>query len=381
MIDIKNKKDCCGCTACSAICPKGCIDMTTDDEGFLYPKIDLSNCIDCGLCEKVCPFINIGQAKHPEVCIAAKNCDENIRLQSSSGGIFSLLATKVLKSGGIVAGAAFDKDWSVHHILIESESELEKLMGSKYVQSRLDSIFNSIRNYLRQDRKVLFSGTPCQCAGLRNFLRKDYNNLLTVEVICHGVPSPAIWADYLRDAFYDKKISAISFRTKTNGWNNPSIKFVCESRNKSNKSSDVEADLLKDPFGQAFLRALTQRPSCYECKVRNGRSGSDITIGDFWGIENHYSAFNDDKGVSVVITNTDKGKDFISDIQFEYKTLPYQSALPRNPNLENSIKRPVYRDFFFSRFKKYGFSKAWKDLNSNTMFLRVQRRLFNLIHR
>lgn len=195
MIQIADKHNCCGCSACANVCPKTCIAMSTDEEGFLYPVVDMSVCVGCGLCEKVCPFLTELRPKKPKNTYAAINPNEEERLRSSSGGIFTLLAQETLKAGGVVFGAAFDGDWSVKHIGIENIKELPKLQGSKYVQSKIGNSYKKAKQLLDKDIPVLFSGTTCQIAGLLKYLRKEYEKLLTVDVICHGVPSPRIWQD------------------------------------------------------------------------------------------------------------------------------------------------------------------------------------------
>lgn len=199
MINIIEKKDCCGCSACVSICPKHCITMSLDNEGFLYPQVDNESCIDCGLCEKVCLVLNQGKECKPFQVYAAKNINEEIRMKSSSGGIFTLLAEQILHEGGVVFGARFNADWEVIHDYTETKEGLAAFRGSKYVQSRLGDSFCQAEHFLRQGRKVMFTGTPCQIAGLKLFLRKTYDNLLTVDFICHGVPSPGVWKKYLEE--------------------------------------------------------------------------------------------------------------------------------------------------------------------------------------
>ena len=217
MIEVKNKKDCCGCHACSAICAKHCITMKSDEEGFLYPIVDKDACTNCGLCEKVCPMLNQSEPSPPLKVYAGKNKDEEIRCQSSSGGIFTLLAEKVIGEGGVVFGAKFDKNWDVVHSWTDTLEGIAVFRGSKFVQSTIGEAYLDIKHFLKQGRKVLFSGTPCQITGLKKFLRKDYNNLLTVEVVCHGVASPRIWNEYLK-SLQLKNIGAISHKDKSSGW-------------------------------------------------------------------------------------------------------------------------------------------------------------------
>lgn len=198
MINIKDKSNCCGCNACVQKCPKQCISMREDDEGFLYPYVDKILCIDCGLCEKTCPVINSKEERKPLNVFAAKKPNDEVRMQSSSGGIFTLLAENVIDEGGVVFGAGFNERWEVVHSFAEKKEDLAKFRGSKYVQSKVGNSYKQAEAFLKQGRKVLYSGTPCQIAGLKQYLRKDYANLLAVDFICHGVPSPGVFRTYLR---------------------------------------------------------------------------------------------------------------------------------------------------------------------------------------
>ena len=197
MIQILDKSQCCGCTACVSICPKQCITMREDEEGFLYPVVDSSHCIDCNLCKKVCPELYPKEMREPLHVYAAKHKNEQVRLASSSGGIFTLLAEKIIDEGGVVFGVRFNNNWDVVHDYTETMEGLAVFRGSKYVQSYMGDCYLKAKSFLEQGRKVMFTGTPCQIAGLKNFLRKDYDNLLTVDVVCHGVPSPKVWQVYL----------------------------------------------------------------------------------------------------------------------------------------------------------------------------------------
>lgn len=223
MLQITDKSKCCGCNACVQRCPKQCIVMYKDREGFLYPVIDTAVCIDCGLCEKVCPVLNQNNARKPLQVFAAKNKNEIQRLYSSSGGIFILLAEQTIQNGGVVFGARFDQNWEVEHCYAETIEELQPLMRSKYVQSRIANTYKEVEAFLRHGRRVLFVGTSCQIAGLHKFLRKDYDNLLTVDFICHGVPSPGVWYKYLEEIIRDK-----SSRSEVTGKN--SVLLSTENR-------------------------------------------------------------------------------------------------------------------------------------------------------
>lgn len=366
MILVKEKKECCGCNACVQICPQGCIYMETDAEGFMYPKVNTEVCINCGLCDKACPIINQNQPRRPHAVYASKNKNDEIRKQSSSGAIFTLLAESVIAQNGIVFGARFDKNWDVVHSWTDNVDGLAVFRGSKYVQSKIGDSYKEVRSFLQQGRKVLFSGTPCQIAGLNRFLRKKYENLLTIDVVCHGVPSPLVWRKYLDEIRESNMaqvrmgnsfiIKNISFRDKTNGWKNYNIRITSTIQdyllNPSTDSKGVVYNDFVQPykdniFMKGFLANLYLRPSCYECKVRSGKSGSDISIGDFWGVQNFYPKFDDDKGVGLILINTNKGEEAYASIEVEEVKVTYNQGLAGNPCLEHSVTSPRQRELFF----------------------------------
>lgn len=217
MICLTDKSQCCGCEACRNVCPKQCITLKEDKEGFLYPEINVTTCIKCGLCERVCPMLlQSNKERMPVAVYAAKHKDDNIRLVSSSGGAFTFLAEKVIEQGGVVFGARFDENWQVVHDYVETKSELSLFRGSKYVQSRIGNSYQQVQQFLKSGRLVLFTGTSCQILGLKLFLRKQYDNLLAIDVICHGVPSPKVWKKYLNEVAFGhcSQITDISFRNK-----------------------------------------------------------------------------------------------------------------------------------------------------------------------
>lgn len=348
MINIKNKQDCCGCSACSQRCPKHCISMQMDNEVFLYPHVDSSKCIDCHLCEKVCPCLNQEESQQPLSCYAAKNKDEEIRKQSSSGGIFTALAEKVLVNKGVVFGACFDNNWQVIHTYIEKKQDIAIFRGSKYVQSQIGETFKQAESFLKEGQIVLFSGTPCQISGLNHYLRKQYDNLLTVEVVCHGVPSPKIWREYLR-TLNIVKIGSISHKDKSTGWRgysftvkNTAEKVVFTERAYDNK------------YMMAFNRNLTLRPSCFSCPAKAGKSKADITLADFWGIENIIPKMDDNKGTSFICGNTQKGKIYIKELNIQLKQVDYQKTIQYNSCILKSTIEPTDRLRFWGEYKKRG---------------------------
>ena len=343
MLQVTDKSQCCGCHACALICAKHCITMQEDNEGFLYPVVDVNTCTDCGLCEKVCPIINQDEPRKPLKVYAAKNANEEVRLKSSSGGIFSLLAEAVIREGGVIFGAKFDKDWNVVHAWTDTIEGIANFRGSKYVQSTIGNTYREAREFLKQGRKVLFSGTPCQIAGLKKFLRKEYDNLLTVDVVCHGVPSLLVWREYLKEISKGKEILKIDFRDKKIGWKNYRVVV---------KGND---DIVDQPFNEnifmkGFLRNLYLRPSCYACTARSGKSGSDISIADFWGVQNYYPEFDDDKGIGLVLVNTEKGSISYNQLNACSIETTYEQGLEQNPCIERSVEKTKYVKAFWAKF-------------------------------
>lgn len=346
MIKITDKQKCCGCSACAQRCPKQCISMQQDAEGFFYPSVDASVCIDCHLCERVCPVINQSVERKPLGTFAAKSLIDDVRIQSSSGGLFTLLAEHTIEQGGIVFGVRWDEEWNVRHDYTETKEELVKFRSSKYLQSIIGDSYLKTEKFLKKGRKVMFTGTPCQIAGLKHFLRKDYDNLLAVEVICHSVPSASVWQQYLSEKLqslkWDKSyIRHISFRDKRTGWKGYSFAII-------NKKGEVYTELgSKNSFMRGFLADLYTRPSCHACPAKQLRSGSDITLGDFWGIEMLMPKIDDNRGVSAVLANTEKGCKALNDLQMQMYPLSYEELIKRNPALIRSVAEPKKRVEFF----------------------------------
>lgn len=376
MIVISDKHKCCGCEACVNACPKDCISMTADREGFLYPRVDTSRCIDCGLCERVCPCIAPSSPADAIGVFAAKCPDSGIRHESSSGGIFTMLAEKAISGGGTVFGAAFASDWTVEHTGIHTTSDIKHLRGSKYVQSHIGQAFRQCRQALADGQQVLFSGTPCQIAGLRRLLgnHAQTDRLLTVACVCHGVPSPAVWLSYLREATGTSAVESISFRDKTDGWTTYRITIRSQARSISQPFHD-------NPYIRSFLSNINLRPSCFDCPAKGGRSGADIELGDFWGIAAVSPAFaSDNLGVSLVIARTAKGINAISSLNANLLPVKYSDAFSENPVIEHSVNEHANRAFFFSRFAKTGFTKAFMQTFGTTFAARLRRRLFRIIN-
>ncbi len=349
-IDIKEK--CCGCEACVQKCPKHCIDFIADIEGFSYPHVNTSLCIDCGLCERVCPVLHPFDELKPLEVYGAINKDMDVRLTSSSGGIFSMLVNNVLRQGGVVFGARFDDSWDV--ILDESDTEegCREFKGSKYVQARVGECFKKCEDYIKNGRLVLFSGTPCQVAGLNHYLRKSYDNLITCDFICHGVPSPKVWRRYLREIADKNKgrISHIEFRNKEKGWKKYSLKILM---NTDSSELVLSSTFSENSYMKAFLQDLILRPSCYACQAKCGRSNSDITLADFWGVWTLDKELDDDKGTSLIIVHTKKGKALINNNSIKIKQFNYEDIGMLNPSYRKSVQPHKSRSVFFDNIDSY----------------------------
>lgn len=384
MIQIKDKSACCGCSACVQSCPKQCIVLKEDKEGFLYPVVNQTLCIACGKCEKVCPELHPFDAVQPLMVYAAKHPDESVRAESSSGGIFTLLADAVIDDGGVVFGARFDTDWSVVHDFTETHEGLQAFRGSKYLQSRIGNTFQLAEKFLKAGRKVLFSGTPCQIAGLKRYLHKDYENLLAVDFVCHGVPSPLVWKKYLEEIIareHKLKIDAISFRNKDLGWKKYSFALTLSGVTNGGEKNTVLLSTIfpENEYMQAFLADFSLRPSCYACPAKGGKSGSDLTIGDFWGIEKIAPEIDDDKGCSLVIVHTNKKINRWSNNSILSEFSSRQDPFKGNPSYYTSPYQPVNRTFFFSQFRKNGFCKAWKKTMSAKLQDRILRKIYRML--
>ena len=356
MIDIVKDK-CVGCFACQSKCPTGCIELKPNKEGFLYPLIDYDKCIECGACNSVCPVLNVKKEEQKNIkTYAAYVKGEKLRLKSSSGGIFTAIAEKVIENGGIVFGAAFDERFNVMHKYVEAKEELACFRGSKYVQSSIGETYKQAKDFLENGRQVLFTGTPCQIGGLFSYLKKDYENLLTQDFICHGVPSPLVWRKYVehREQVAGANARNITFRGKEKGWKTFSMEFGF------NNNTEYTSDLFTDLFIKAFLNNLCLRESCYNCGFKTKYRRSDITLADFWGVEKILPEMDDDKGTSLVLLNSLKGREVFNKIsdKLEYAEADFDKAIEYNSAIIKSVTRPIARDFFIKNVKAKRFDKA-----------------------
>ena len=357
MINITDKKNCSGCKACYNICPQNCIEMKADSEGFAYPKVQVDKCVKCGLCEKVCPEINIyisrGACDVP-TCLAAWNKDESARENSSSGGVFTSIAEWILTNNGVVYGAGYDMDHKVIHKEVNSVEELSDLRGSKYLQSDIRDSYKSAKHNLDNGKKVLFTGTPCQIAGLYNFLCRDYAELYTCDIVCHGVPSPLVFRKYVQnlEAIHDSNIKKINFRNKVHGWKSYSVTA------QFNDESEYSNIFVDDVYMKGFLRNYYLRPSCYSCSYARIPRTSDITLGDFWGIASKYPELDDDKGTSLLLINTAKGTTMLKGIEnnIEKHICDLSVAIGGNPSIISSVKEPKQRRKFFKDLRRKDFN-------------------------
>ena len=338
---------CCGCGACLNICPKGAITFRDDAEGFAYPSVDEAKCIDCSLCVKVCPVSSPAEERLPLKVFAAKNTDLCERKESSSGGIFLPLAREVLRMGGMVFGAGFSDDFrSAFHSFADDAAGVKRFSGSKYVQSDTGRTYSQAKAFLEKGLPVLYSGTPCQIAGLRKFLRKDYDGLYAVDLVCHGVPSPKVWRRYL-DETAPEGMASVNFRDKVTGWKRFSL-VMKDASGKILFSQREDENIFMD----GFLKNLYLRPSCYRCSARKVRSGSDITIADYWHLKRVLPDFDDNIGVGLVLANTDKGLRLFESAGFEKVETDYAPALAGNPALEQDFKPLKGREEFFRKEPK-----------------------------
>lgn len=405
MINIKSKEDCCGCSACAQRCPKQCIKMAEDEEGFLYPKVDETKCINCHLCEKVCPVVIQAESRMPIDSYAAYNMDDGVRKDSSSGGIFTLLAEKVIAEGGVVFGATWNEKWQVVHTYTETKEGIEQFRGSKYIQSIIGETYKQAETFLKSGRKVLYSGTPCQIAGLRLFLRKEYDNLLTIDFICHGVPSPGVFRWYLQEEINNYaarkgrkntvsflpihsipegdvlmpeglSIKGIRFRDKCSGWKKFSFVLLLAEASAEGKQNSVSLSytLEQNSFLKGFLNDLYLRPSCHKCPAKSLKSGSDITIADYWGYKDTPNITDTDEGISAVIINSVKGHTEFSKMSLIKEKTAYNLIERTNGAINHSASN-YYRGLFYKKSRQ-SFHSRIDHIVSQRLIDKIRRKIY-----
>ena len=346
---------CTGCTACASGCPKDAITMERDKEGFAYPVIDPDKCVRCGHCTAVCPMLHERNAMHLPAAFAAWNRDDQIRKDSTSGGVFTALAEYVLEGGGVVYGAAMDGRQHLRHIACFRKEDLWRLRGAKYVQSDLGETFREIREALKV-RPVLFSGTPCQVDGLYRFLGSRPENLTTCDLVCHGVPSPGVWEDMARsiEQRKGKGLQAVRFRNKVTGWKDSHFTTVYDD------GTVDTAPLFATEYGRAFGRALFLRPSCHCCAYTNLNRPGDFTLGDFWGLRPDELPEQQEKGVNLLLVNTAHGSHIFDQLPLSRQAFPVERAVAGNPRLASPIQQPADRAAFFAAYALEPFDRVRK---------------------
>ncbi len=365
---ICNRHDCIGCGVCFKKCPYNAITMKEDNEGFIYPSIDLELCTHCNLCRKVCP---INKEKNTssyfgKICYAAKNRDDEERLCSTSGGVFSVLARYVLNNKGSVYGAYLDNNYHLEHIRVTRLEDLEKIRGSKYIQSDIHSIFSKVQSDLKEKKIVLFCGTPCQISAVKSYLGKDYDNLLTVSVVCHGVMNESILKKYLNELLVEyngEKIDEFKFRTKEhNKWTISSVKYKLDGLN-------VIKPFTEDSLMSLYLNDLILRKACYNCHYKGNNNQADLIIGGFWGIEVTMKDFFDQKGVSSVLVNSLKGENFLKKINFskllDTRKADFEDIVKYNPALIKAIDVKVERPVIFKSLDNNSFKCVYENYKNN----------------
>ncbi len=376
MIDIKDKSKCCGCKGCANVCPKKAITFSSDEEGFAYPSVDQDLCFDCHLCEKVCPFLK-SEPKRISVPLtyAAKIKDLDIRDNSSSGGLFSVFANKILNEDGVVYGVKMDSDMkSASFTRVDNIDDLSPLRGSKYLQADTHNIYKDVNKDLSDGKKVLFTGVPCQIDALKLYLQKEYDNLYLVEVICHGTPSPKLWKTYVEylEEKYNATIESVDFRNKKYGWKKFGLK-------KKGDNIDQYLDISTDPYMVMFLRDYCLRSSCYNCNAKKLESMADITIADFWGIEHVLPQMDDDTGTSLVLIQSNKGEKLFNSIVDEiiYEETNFDDAIKYNPSYYKPVNKPFERDSFFN----YLDSMTFKDLQDKYCHVSTKTKIKGIMYK
>lgn len=354
-----DKYECCGCTACEQVCAKDAISMVQDNEGFSYPIINKDLCVNCGLCEKVCAFAQPQYTNSKSPAVYATHLKETEeRKKSSSGGIFYAIAKWVLTQGGIVYGAAFDNDLQLSHIGVDNLNDLEKLRGSKYLQSAMGNTYKEVREQLKHGRWVYFVGTGCQVAGLKAFLRNKYTTLVTSDLVCHGVPSQKLFNKHIEylGKNINGKITCYKFRD-TKQWGQYE-KYVYKKKNKVKDKLTGHYSL--SPYIYAFESLYTQRYSCYNCKFAQIPRQGDITLADYWGVKNFFPEIDTGTGVSLILVNSEQGNNVWEQIKdgLVYYESCVEDGAKYNGNLVRKTKEPEIRKIIYERIEREGYEKV-----------------------
>ena len=378
--ELPSARRCCGCSACHDACPRSAIRMVPDLEGFLHPAVDRAACIGCGSCSAACPVLHPGSARRPLSVRAVRAGDDELRQASSSGGVFSLIARETIRSGGLVFGAAFDSaDGAIRHACASSEADLAALRGSKYVQSDVSGAYAKVRDATKSGVPVLFSGTPCQIAALLRFPGIDRSRILAVEVICMGVSSPEVWRRYLefRTSGHSLHDLSVSFRDKTAGWKRFSLSLADKG------AVFYRQSLSSDPFLRGMLARLFLRRNCSHCPFRRLGSGADITLGDYWNVHRRFPSMDDNKGTSVVLSNSIAGEAAVRSILplCSVAESDWRDAVSVNPALVRSKPHHPRRSLFFSRAKSHAFPDLVARLTQPSPWRRIARLAKDVLRR
>lgn len=370
-LEINKKKDCMGCYGCFNICSQSCITMATDNEGFWYPKVNYDKCIKCGKCIDICPIINKKTVENNPRAYACINKNEAVRLESSSGGLFTLIAEYIIDRGGVVFGAGFNESFKVEHSFVETKTELEKYRGSKYVQSKIGNTYKQAKDFLELGKVVLFTGTPCQISGLKSFLGQTYDNLICIDIICHGVPSSKVWQKYVsyREDIAGSTARRIAFRRKDEGWKRYSVSFLFQNNTEYRQTID------KDLYIKVFLKNICLRPSCYACEFKTLHRQSDITLADFWGIQNVLPEMDDNKGTSLIFVNSKTGQMVFEQIKDNIlsKRVDINEAIKYNLLAIKSAEANLRRKKFFEELDIFTFDQLVKKYCMDSVFVVIKR--------
>lgn len=372
MIDRISVEQCTLCGSCYNACPVDAISFKTLYLDFLYPAIDNSRCVGCDRCEKSCPIL--ADKQEPEsgypIAFAARSRDEEARRKSSSGGVFYELASKILSEGGYICGAVFDDHFHVKHIVSNTQKDLYRMMGSKYAQSDMGMCFRQIKTLLDEGKNVLFTGCPCQVAGLRTYIGRKHPNLLLVELICHGIPSDHMLQTYIgmQERKYGARLTRMEFRNKKKGWHNSSVRMEFENGRVHSEPMTF------DTYMQGYFRGVTLKESCFSCQFRGFKSGSDLTIGDLWGAEISIPDMDDNNGLSAVIVNSEKGTLFLNRNKIIRRQFEIDKILKYNQSLLTSFDEGAQRTAFYAYTEKYDLERAIETFFQETLLQKAKRK-------
>lgn len=377
MINKTNEMTCAVCGACEQVCPKKCISFRRKYKSFLYPVIDAKKCIKCDLCEGVCPAIHIPEERMPLSYYAAKNKESSVLMNSSSGGVFYPLSEYIISQNGYVCGATFDSEFNVHHNIISSIEEIRPLCGSKYVQSNTDGCYEKIKKLLKEGKKVLFAGCPCQSAALRNYIGSNSKNLFIVDFICHGSVSAEVFEEYKKylEKKYRGRITRFSFRHKEKGWLFSGLHVEFDN------GLCYDSPLSKDVYMQGYFKNLNLKECCFNCAYKGYHSGSDITLGDFWGAQDLLPDFYDYYGNSVVIINSVQGRELFEQIKhnLHIKEISENDVLTENSGLITPFPMSSDRESYFKNSMKHGYIKPLEKYVHSTLFRRIYAKSIRII--